>query len=72
MNIRDATNEALDAIVRKAGTNMRDNNRKRLQEIAQEVAEHVPPIAPRPSPRLPIDHKESSRLFAEIRKRAGL
>lgn len=70
MNIKDATNEALDAIVRRAGSAMRENNRTRLQSIAQEVSDYIPPTPrPRSSPKASA---EAATMFAQVLRDKGL
>lgn len=68
MNIRDATDETLDAIVRKAADNARAECRARLQLIAREVADH------QAAPRVTVQHRASDRaaLFATIRATKGV
>lgn len=63
--LSDVSNDVLDAIVRRAGTAMRENNRVRLKSIAQEVADYVPP-PPRPKPS---NRAERAALFAAIRQK---
>ncbi len=67
MNIKDATDEALDSIVRKAGNTIRENARKRLQEIAQDVA--ATPITEQAQVSYKNGRASEAAKFREIRKR---
>lgn len=74
--LSDVSDEVLDRMVRKHGNAMRDNNRVRLQEIAQDVAAHKTDASLEASnwERMgkvvsPVNKAERAKLFEETRKR---
>ncbi len=70
MSIRDATNEALDEIVRKARQDQLDQYASTLSAVAQSVRDHQVPAQRQVN--MQRGRALMAKQFAEIRKRHGI
>ena len=72
MNIRDATDETLDRIVRKAHQNQLDQFARNLAAIVKDVRDHQVPEGYHPELDIRKGRAAMAKQFAEIRARAGV